>query len=134
MLLALISLAFSGFLSSTILPGSSEVAFIAFILYYKSYFFISLIVVSISNTLGSYTSFLIGMFIPNHRKLSDKAISLIKKYGTPLLFFSFLPIIGDLLPIAAGWLRLSLWKSLFFIFLGKFIRYTVLLILTININ
>ncbi len=134
MLLALISLAFSGFLSSTILPGSSEAAFIAFLMYYKPYFLSGLIVVSISNTLGSYTSFLIGRFIPNNKTQSEKAINLIKKYGAPLLFFSFLPVVGDLLPIAGGWLRISLWKSLFFIFLGKFIRYIILLIVTININ
>ncbi len=123
MILALISLAFSGFLSSTLLPGSSEAAFIAFLFYYPSYFVISLIILSITNTLGSYTSFLLGRFLPNKKKLSDKAINIINKYGTPLLFFSFLPIVGDLLPVAAGFLRMSLWKSLIFIFIGKFVRY-----------
>jgi membrane protein YqaA with SNARE-associated domain len=50
-----------------------------------------------------------------------------KKYGTPFLFFSFAPIVGDALPLAAGWLRLSPTKSIFFIGIGKFARYCVIL-------
>jgi membrane protein YqaA with SNARE-associated domain len=33
------------------------------------------------------------------------------------------PIIGDALCVAAGWLRLSLWESVLFMALGKFARY-----------
>lgn len=134
MILSLISLAFSGFLSSTILPGSSEALFVAFLLHYPSYFILALIILSITNSLGSYTSFLLGMFIPKRKRVSEKAVAMIDKYGTPLLFFSFLPIIGDLLPIAAGWLRISILKSFLFIFLGKFTRYTVIGIITLEIS
>lgn len=122
MIIALISLAASAFLSSTILPGSSEAVFTAFIIYYPDYTIAAIITATAANTAGSLTSFLITYFIP-HKKPSGKALDLIKRYGTPVLFFSFAPIAGDLLPLAAGWLKLSVWKSALFIMLGKFVRY-----------
>jgi membrane protein YqaA with SNARE-associated domain len=51
----------------------------------------------------------------------------VEKWGIPMLFFSWMPIIGDPLCLAGGYLRLALWKSIFMIFLGKFARYCVLL-------
>jgi len=36
---------------------------------------------------------------------------------------SWIPLIGDPLCVAAGWLRLNPWLSLLFIALGKFVRY-----------
>jgi membrane protein YqaA with SNARE-associated domain len=51
----------------------------------------------------------------------------VEKWGIPMLFFSWMPIIGDPLCLAGGYLRLPLWKSIFMIFLGKFARYCVLL-------
>ncbi|MBQ3033219.1 MAG: DedA family protein, partial [Deferribacterales bacterium] len=114
MFVLLSSLALSGFLSSTLLPGSSEAAFAVFLNYYPDYFIPAVIVITIANGAGSFTSFLIGRFFPKKSNISDKAIMYVEKYGTPLLFFSFLPIIGDLLPLAGGWLRLSIIKSLIF--------------------
>jgi len=42
------------------------------------------------------------------------------------LLLSWLPLIGDVLCLAAGWLRLNFIKSLFFITLGKFARYFII--------
>ncbi len=119
---ALVSLAVSGFLSSTVLPGSSEAAFLAFLLYYPEYSAAALVAVTIANTAGSMTSFLMTRFIP-HKKPSGKALNMVSRFGTPLLFFSFAPIAGDMLPLAAGWLKLPILKSVFFIMLGKLARY-----------
>lgn len=125
MLYALISLAVSGFLSSTVLPGSSEAVFLAFLLHYPEYLIVALWVVTVANTAGSMTSFLLTRFIP-HKQPTKKALDMIGRFGTPLLFFSFTPIVGDMLPLAAGLLRLSVLKSLLFIMLGKFVRYGAL--------
>lgn len=126
--LALLSLTVSGFLSSTLLPGSSEAAFIAFLIYYPEAWLTALIFVGISNSLGSMTSYLIGRLIPNRSKdVPSKAFERVRRYGTPVLFFSFLPIIGDALPLAAGWMKMHAGKSLFFITLGKFCRYGFIL-------
>ena len=70
------------------------------------------------------TSYLLGRLFPN--KVEMKALAQVKKYGTVALVMAWVPLIGDALPIAAGWLRLSWWKSLFWIALGKFLRYAAI--------
>ncbi len=119
---ALFGLTLSGFLSATLLPGSSELALLAFLWHYPQFWGWALFWVTIANSAGSATSYLLTRYIP-HKEINNKAVSFIRQYGTPCLFFSFLPIIGDALPLAAGWLRLPLNKCLFFITLGKLTRY-----------
>ncbi|MDR0484402.1 MAG: DedA family protein [Alphaproteobacteria bacterium] len=126
MLWSLFLLAVSGFTSATILPGNSEVAFLLYLNYYPNSWFIALCVVSFANTLGSMSSYLITYFIPS-QKFSTKYVEYVKKYGSPLLFFSFVPIIGDALPLIAGWLKLSTFWCIFFIALGKITRYCIIL-------
>ena len=124
---ALASLLISGFLSATVLPGTSEAGLILFLYYFSDFWLIALILLTIANTLGSMTSFFITYFIPK-KSFSDKVENLVKKYGTPLLFFSFLPVAGDALPLAGGWLKLSKLKAVIFIAAGKFFRYAVIII------
>ncbi|MCL1972153.1 MAG: DedA family protein [Endomicrobia bacterium] len=130
---ALISLLISGFLSATLLPGTSEAGLVLFLYYFPDSWFIVLILLTIANTLGSMTSFFMTYFIPK-KSFSDKVEKLVKKYGTPLLFFSFLPIVGDALPLAAGWLKLSKLKVSIFIAAGKFFRYAVIIIVFFKVN
>jgi membrane protein YqaA with SNARE-associated domain len=42
---------------------------------------------------------------------------------------SWLPVIGDVLCLAAGWIKLNLLKSICFILLGKLARYSLIAIL-----
>jgi len=49
-----------------------------------------------------------------------------RRRGAPVLLLSWVPLIGDALCVAAGWLRLNLWWSALFIALGKFGRYCVI--------
>jgi membrane protein YqaA with SNARE-associated domain len=61
--------------------------------------------------------------------LSDKkqkALNMVKKRGIWVLFFSWLPVIGDALCFAGGWLKLPLSSACLVIFLGKFSRYAVI--------
>ncbi|TAL79398.1 MAG: DedA family protein [Burkholderiaceae bacterium] len=48
------------------------------------------------------------------------------RFGPAVLFFSWLPIVGDPLCAVAGWFRLSFWPSVFYMALGKFLRYVVM--------
>lgn len=47
------------------------------------------------------------------------------KYGYWALLMTWLPLFGDALPIAAGWLRLKALPCLLLIALGKGLRYAV---------
>ena len=56
-------------------------------------------------------------------------MSRLQHWGSPLLLLSWLPVIGDPLCVAAGWLRLHWLLSLVMIGVGKTARYAVLLYL-----
>ena len=80
---------------------------------------------SVANTAGAMTSFLLGRFLPQ-KKHAAAAVQKLQRYGTPLLFFSWLPVVGDALPLAAGWLRLPWLPALFWILAGKAARYALI--------
>ncbi len=58
------------------------------------------------------------------------SVNLLKKYGYWSLLLAWLPIIGDLLCLLAGWLRLPIAQSSLMIFIGKGVRY--LLVATVT--
>ena len=62
---------------------------------------------------------------PSHQK----AVQRLQRWGSPVLLLSWLPLIGDPLCVAAGWLRIHWLLSLLFIGVGKAARYAVLLYL-----
>jgi membrane protein YqaA with SNARE-associated domain len=55
-----------------------------------------------------------------------RGLQAMQKYGSPALLLSWVPIIGDPLCVAAGWLRLNPWLAALFMGLGKFARYLVI--------
>jgi len=127
----------SAFLSATVLPGNSEVVFIALAvpkLVLGSLFSIDILALvfsaTLGNGLGSLTTYGIGRWMPkfdpkNHRTLW--VMNQIKRYGAITLLLSWLPVVGDLFCAIAGWLRLNFVASSLFIFLGKLVRYVALL-------
>ena len=114
----------SAFIAATVFPAGSEVVLVTVLHEFPDYFHTILLVGTVGNTLGSMTSYFLGRLFPN--KVEMKALAQVKKYGTVALVMAWVPLIGDALPIAAGWLRLSWWKSLFWIALGKFLRYAAI--------
>lgn len=130
----------SAFVSASLLPGNSEIVFSAIatqtILFEHSLITSPLIwlvcVATIGNTLGSLLTLYFGRLIPEPKSLNHKyaewVIHKLNRYGTIMLLLSWLPLLGDLLCGLAGWLRLPLVKSAFYIFMGKLIRYLLLLI------
>jgi membrane protein YqaA with SNARE-associated domain len=128
----------SAFISSTILPGGSE-AVLAYLAGDSAYAPLTLLsVAAVGNTLGGMTSWglgwLIALKVPARDLLKpeqQRAVERIQRWGSPLLLLSWVPVIGDPLCVAAGWLRLSWWVSLLFIGAGKTARYAVLLYLIV---
>lgn len=128
------SLFLSAFLSSTLLPGSSEALLVTYLT--QGFAATSLLVVAtIGNTLGGLSSWLLGFWLvkkyPNSipKKLNPESIQRLRRWGWPILLFSWLPIIGDPLCLAAGWLRLNFYWSFLAIALGKLIRYSIIVFL-----
>lgn len=113
----------SSFLAATLLPGGSEVVLFGVLKLHPSQFWIALGVATLGNTLGGLSSYLIGRIIPQHKTL--KGLATLQRYGAPVLLLSWVPIIGDPLCVAAGWLRLNPWWSTLYIAIGKFLRYGI---------
>ncbi|MCW8931516.1 MAG: DedA family protein [Gammaproteobacteria bacterium] len=134
----LLTLFFSGFTSATLLPGSSEALFLLMVSQQNWDTMLLILIVGTGNSLGGMSNWLIGIlirkgFLDDKSKHQDdeikhrfKAEKWLKKYGSPVLFFSFLPIIGDPLCLVAGLVKINWLKALLYISLGKFLRYIML--------
>lgn len=115
----------SSFLAATLLPGGSELVFLAVLASGTSTLWPALGVATLGNTFGGLSSYLVGRLVPQ-KKIESRALDWLKRFGAPVLLLSWLPLIGDALCVAAGWLRLSPWWVALFIAVGKFARYYVL--------
>ena len=127
------SLFLSAFLSSTLLPGSSEALLITYLSQGFDPYSL-LLVATAGNTLGGISSWLLGYWLiikfPDSvpEKLNQQSIERLRRWGWPVLFLSWLPVIGDPLCLAAGWLRLNIYLSIIAIALGKLIRYSLIVV------
>lgn len=129
---SLLALFTSSFLAATLLPGGSEAVLVGVLLAYPDLHWQALILATIGNTLGGMSSYLIGRLLPDektlHKKLGGnmRGLEWVRQYGTPILLLSWAPLIGDVLCVAAGWLRANWLWALLFIAVGKFARYWVI--------
>jgi len=114
----------SSFLSATLLPGNSEVVLAALVHHLPAQKWPALAVATLGNTLGGLTSYLIGRLFPKPR--AGRAVTWLNRYGPPALLLSWLPVIGDALCVASGWLRQNALAATLFIAIGKFARYWAL--------
>jgi membrane protein YqaA with SNARE-associated domain len=87
---------------------------------------------TLGNTLGAMTTWALGVLatkkFPVASLLSaekQKALNVVKARGLWTLFFSWLPIVGDALCFAGGWLNLPLLPAFMLILMGKFCRYLI---------
>ena len=128
-----LGLFFSAFISSTIAPGGSE-ALLAYIVsegHYEVQFVV--LVATIGNTLGAMTTWGLGVLAANKFPVAtllpekkQNALNVVKKRGIWVLLFSWLPVIGDALCFAGGWLKIPLLPACLIILSGKLGRYAVI--------
>ncbi|MEH5142012.1 YqaA family protein [Enterobacter cloacae] len=125
--LSLLSLFASSFLSATFLPGNSEVVLVAMLLSGVSQPWLLVLIATMGNSLGGLTNVILGRFFPLREKSrwQEKAVGWLKRYGAATLILSWMPVIGDLLCLLAGWMRISWGPVLFFLCLGKALRYVL---------
>jgi membrane protein YqaA with SNARE-associated domain len=127
----------SAFASATILPGSSEVVMTALVTAYPHLLWWALLVALAGNLLGCLLTFGMGYAgqqgyarfqrVRQQVDVENPRIQALRRRGPPALFLSFLPLVGDALVLAAGWLKMPFWHSMLWIALGKAARYAVLL-------
>ncbi len=121
---SLLSLFFGSFFAATLLPGGSEAVLIGVLKGYPETLWPALFIATAGNTLGGMVTFGMGWLLPQTQQL--KHVEKLRRYGTPALLLAWVPLIGDALCLAAGWLRLNWWQAALFMALGKFARYWVI--------
>lgn len=131
--MALWELFLSAFISATIAPGGSEAVLAYWVAQGNQPITHLLFAATIGNTLGAMTTWGLGWFAakkyPAEALLAPKqrkALNTVKTKGIWVLLLSWLPVVGDALCFAAGWLKLPLLTGLLMILVGKLCRYVVI--------
>lgn len=124
----------SSFLSATLLPGSSEALLIALLIAQKASVYGLIVAASLGNTLGGLTNILLGRLLPLKRqgRWHDTAMTWLHRLGPAALLLSWLPVVGDLLCVLAGWLRFAWLPTMLFLAVGKTLRYIVIATATLQ--
>ena len=94
----------ASFLASTLVPLSSEAVLFGYLKLHPQHLAAALALATAGNTLGGLTSYALGRLVPERTqaKLDQRALKFLRRYGSPLTFFAWLPVAGDALCIAAG--------------------------------
>lgn len=127
----------ASFLAATIVPLSSE-AVLSLLIYSGSSPLLCWVSATMGNVLGALTCYWIGRlgkieWIEKYLNISyDKlqsAVGWMHKKGTVLALFTFLPVVGDLIAVALGYMRSNLFWVVIFTLIGKGVRYWVWLMM-----
>jgi len=126
------------FLASSLIPLGSEWLLVALIV--KGLPVESLVITAtLGNSLGACTTYAVGLWgsallidrgLHLDRQRVIQAMTLYRKYGSWSLLFSWLPIIGDPLCLAAGLLKFRFPLFAALIVLGKLGRYVAVAVIT----
>lgn len=130
------SLFISAFLAASLIPLSPEVL-IAMMFQTHNWAGI-IIVATIGSYLGSVTTYILGYWgvhkISNKFEIIrpdrfEKGLKMFEKYGAWILLFTSVPIIGDAFVFVAGVLRYEFKRFSVLTVIGKFVRFSFVLLL-----
>ncbi|MDR2950542.1 MAG: DedA family protein [Prevotella sp.] len=130
-----IGLFLASFLAATILPLGSEVVF-AGLLAAGLNGWTCVLVASVGNWLGGMTNYYLGRlgkveWIEKYLKVKKEKIDKMQHWlegkGAAMAFFSFLPVVGDIIALALGYMRANVYIVNVAMFTGKCIRYVLIM-------
>jgi membrane protein YqaA with SNARE-associated domain len=129
---ALLGLLAASFAAATLIPLPSEAALFAYLQLHPDDAVLAVTVATLGNTAGGMTSYLVGRLIPERTqsRLDPRAVQSVRRYGAPVTMLAWLPIVGDALCVAAGWLRMNWLLILLFMAAGRLARYLVVAVLS----
>lgn len=125
----------AAFLAGSFIPFSSEVVMLALLAAGADATGL-LVWGTLGNTLGSLFNYGVGSlgkieWIEKYARVKkeklDRGLRYVRKYGSWAGLLAWIPILGSVLTVSLGFLRCRLLYSLFNIFVGKFIRYALLI-------
>ncbi|MFC3024781.1 YqaA family protein [Vibrio zhugei] len=125
----LLFLFLSAFVSATLIPMGSEAVFLMTLSETSLSSLTVITVASLGNTLGGVTNYVLGRYLPMGRRFQHserRALDRLQQYGAWILLLSWLPVVGDPLCVAAGWVRISPYLAIIMMLIGKTARYVTL--------
>jgi membrane protein YqaA with SNARE-associated domain len=126
----------SAFLAATILPFSSEIVLTAFYAAGGGEAVTLWLVASAGNVLGALVNWGLGRYFlhwqdrrwfPFREDQLERADAWFSRYGVWTLLMAWVPVVGDPLTFAAGFLRVNVWLFLVLVTIGKAGRYAAVL-------
>jgi membrane protein YqaA with SNARE-associated domain len=129
-----LGLFFASFLAATIIPFLSSEALLSLMIVNQYSLGTVLLVATIGNWLGGLSCYYIGWLgkwdlIEKHLKIKVLTLERLKpkvdRWGAPLAFFCWIPIIGDPLAVGLGLFKTNPISVALWILIGKGIRYLV---------
>lgn len=122
----------ASFISATLLPIGSEPVLYGLLKLNPDLFWSAIFVASVGNTLGGALDWWMGFGankVADHyakSKHHTRVIAWLERLGPKACLLAWLPLVGDPLCAVAGWLRLPFWPCLFYMAVGKFLRYLIM--------
>ena len=125
----------SALLAGSIVPFSSELVLVALVKLGLPPT-ACILAATLGNTAGGMTCYYMGRlgkisWIEKYFKVKkekvDKMVKFLQGKGALMAFFAFLPAIGEVISIALGFMRSNIWLTTASMFVGKLIRYILLL-------
>lgn len=136
-----LSLFLTTFIAATLFPLSSE-ALLATLLAQQYSPFLLWITATSGNTLGSCINWFLGKqclhwqdkkWFPVKPSQLARAQAQFQRYGVASLLFAWLPVVGDPLTFFAGVMRIPFWQFIVLVAIGKSLRYTAVIAITLGI-
>jgi membrane protein YqaA with SNARE-associated domain len=117
------------FVSATLLPMGSEPFVFGLVKLNPELFWSAILVATAGNTLGGALTWAMGYGAERayervkHKPMELRALQWLERFGAKACLLAWLPVVGDPLCAVAGWLRLPFWPCVFYMAIGKFVRY-----------
>jgi membrane protein YqaA with SNARE-associated domain len=111
--------------SATLLPLGSEPAVFAVVKANPALFWPAILVAPLGNTLGGIVDYWMGYGAKQvfAKERGTRWFGWLQRFGPKTMLLSWLPGVGDPICTLAGWLRMPFWPSVFYMAVGKFLRY-----------
>ena len=114
--------------SATLLPLGSEPAVFAVIKANADLFWPVIGVATAGNTIGGMIDYWMGYCAKQAfaKERESRWFGWLERHGARAMLLAWLPGIGDPLCTLAGWLKLPFWPCVFYMAIGKFLRYVLM--------
>jgi membrane protein YqaA with SNARE-associated domain len=115
-------------ISATLLPMGSEPAVFAVVKISPEMTWTVIAVATFGNTMGGMIDYWMGYGAKQAfaRERQSHWFGWLERFGAKAMLLAWLPIVGDPLCTLAGWQKLPFWPSVFYMAIGKFLRYVAI--------